>query len=227
MCKTMLNNVITVDGPSGVGKGTLTLWLAKKLNYNILDSGSIYRLASLQVLNTNVNYKNIDDVLRVCEEMEINYNASSIVKVFLNKVDVTVAIRDEKVATIASEISAYSELRNLLLDRQRSFLSSRGLIADGRDMGTVVFPGAKYKFFLDADPKVRAKRRFNQLTSAMRNSSVSYDEIYYQLVERDFRDRNRDISPLVPADDAIIIDTTNKKIAQVQDIVMRYLSHES
>ncbi|AIT08629.1 cytidylate kinase [Candidatus Francisella endociliophora] len=211
-----MNNskIITIDGPSGVGKGTLAKALAKHLNYKLLDSGAIYRLAALHCYKNNTNLENEQEVHQALETLDINFKIEGdIVKVFLNNEDVTKEIRTEQTGMLASKIAAYPSVREILLDKQREFATEQGLVADGRDMGTVVFTDAKYKFFLDADTKITAKRRFNELES--KGLNPDFDKILADIEKRDFRDRNRKVAPLRPAEDAQIIDTSNLSIKEV------------
>ncbi len=221
----VFRKVIAIDGPSGVGKGTLARWLADKLCYALLDSGSIYRLAALHVLNKGVDLKDQAEVVKVCAEMKISFQSTlANVEVFLNDENVSVAIRNEETGMAASVISAYPELRKLLLEKQRAFATEQGLVADGRDMGTVVFPEAKHKFFLDADPKVRAQRRYDELCK--KGETPDFDQVYQQLAERDHKDRTRKVAPLKPADDAEVIDTSLYSIEEVRKLVLKKIGVE-
>ncbi|GAB4222402.1 MAG: (d)CMP kinase [Francisella sp.] len=220
-----MNNakIITIDGPSGVGKGTLAKALAKHYNFNILDSGAIYRLASLHCLNSNINIDNENDVSKSLENLNIDFKVEdNIIKAFLSNKDVTAQIRTEEIGMASSKIAAYPSVRAILLDKQRQFATQQGLVADGRDMGTVVFPQAKYKFFLDADIEITAKRRYNELKN--KGLNPNFDKILADIKQRDFQDRNRKVAPLKPADDAIIIDTSNLSIKEVFDTVIKHIS---
>ncbi len=215
--------IIAIDGPSGVGKGTLARWLSHRLGYEILDSGSIYRLAALHVLRSKVDIQNQDEVVSACAKMKIAFESNlDTIQVFLNSENVSMAIRNEKTGMTASIISAYPDLRALLLQKQRDFATDKGVVADGRDMGTVVFPEAKYKFFLDADAKVRAMRRFDELVA--KGETPDFDNVYEQLAKRDHQDRTRKVAPLVAADDAVTIDTTSRSIEEVQLLVLRHIN---
>ncbi|API86900.1 (d)CMP kinase [Francisella uliginis] len=215
-----MNNskIITIDGPSGVGKGTLAKALAKYLNYNLLDSGAIYRLAALHCHKNNADLENESQVQKTLENLNISFKIEEdIVKAFLNDEDVTKEIRTEQTGMLASKIAAYPSVRDILLNKQREFATEQGLVADGRDMGTVVFTDAKYKFFLDADTKVTARRRYDELES--KGLNPDFDKILADIEKRDFQDRNRKTAPLKPADDAIIIDTSNLSIKEVFEAV--------
>lgn len=213
------SKIITIDGPSGVGKGTLAKALAKHLNYKLLDSGAIYRLAALHCYKNNANLENESQVQQTLKNLNIHFRIEDdIVKAFLNNEDVTKEIRTEQTGMLASKVAAYPSVRDILLDKQREFATEQGLVADGRDMGTVVFTDAKYKFFLEADTKVTAKRRFDELEA--KGLKPDFNKILADIEKRDFQDRNRKTAPLRPADDAIIIDTSNLCIKEVFDTVI-------
>ena len=209
--------VITLDGPGGSGKGTVCLRLASRLGWHILDSGSLYRLTALEALQNNADDES--QLIEIAEEMEIDYVPDDDhLKVLLQGRDVTDAIRAEKVGARASEIAAIAGVRQALLQRQRAFARPPGLLADGRDMGTVVFPGAKLKIFLTASPEERAKRRYKQLKE--KGIDANLPELVAELHARDKRDSERSVAPLKAADDAIILDTTEMNI---DDVVNRVL----
>ncbi|QIV96209.1 cytidylate kinase [Allofrancisella inopinata] len=218
-----MNNskIITIDGPSGVGKGTLAKALAKHLNYKLLDSGAIYRLAALHCFNNNTDSTSEANVCKTLDNLDIRFeidNDSNSIKIILAGDDVSKEIRTEQIGMFASKIAAYPSVRKVLLNKQRDFATEQGLVADGRDMGTVVFPSAKYKFFLDADSQVRATRRFTELEE--KNQHPNFETILADIEKRDFQDRNRKIAPLKPATDAIIIDTSNLSIEKVFNKVL-------
>lgn len=208
--------IITVDGPSGCGKGTLSVFLAKELGWHLLDSGALYRVLSLAAKLHAVTLDNhsalevLGQHLDVCFEFD---ESTNVIQVVLEGQDITQEIRTESCGSDASKIAAIPGVRKALFERQRTFLEPPGLIADGRDMGTVIFPEAQLKLFLDADPAIRAKRRFNQLQGMGVNANL--DDLFLEINQRDIRDRQRSISPLVPAEDAIIIDSSNLSIEEV------------
>jgi cytidylate kinase len=216
-------NIITIDGTSAVGKGTLSMKLSQEFNYNLLDSGALYRSATLCLLDNNVDTTNEIQVLECINHSTVRFEIKdSTLRVFLNNNDVTKRIREEKVGMMASKIASIAKVRANLSVKQRRFaLQGKGLVADGRDMGTNIFPQAKHKFFLNASTKIRAKRRFDELTG--KGHKVSYNQIISQLEERDFQDKNRRVAPLIPAEDAIIIDTGKMEITQVFELVMSRL----
>jgi cytidylate kinase len=210
--------VITIDGTSGVGKGTACSVVAQKLGWHILDSGSLYRLAALKT-SRDANDNNLDQVVDYAKNLDVDYRpGDGELRVFLEGEDVTDQIRTEEVGAVASQIAAEPAIREALLLRQKAFAMSPGLVADGRDMGTVVFPEANLKIFLTAGTEERAKRRYKQLID--KGLSANLPTLIAELEARDERDTNRSVSPLRAADDAVIIDTTHIGIEQVVDKVM-------
>nr|WP_116964671.1 (d)CMP kinase [Fastidiosibacter lacustris] len=213
-------DIITVDGPSGVGKGTLSRLLAKQFDYALLDSGAIYRLAALLVLDQQLDLCNEERLYHTLKNLNIDFKIEDDkTTAYLNGVDVSHRIREEKTGMIASKIAKIPIVREALLACQKDFAKGvKGLVADGRDMGTVVFPNAQYKFFLDAEIQVRAKRRYDELVA--KAEKADYNEILEQLQARDAQDRNRAIAPLKAADDAIVVDTSNLDINGVFNKVL-------
>ena len=208
-------NLITIDGPAGSGKGTIAKQLSQELKLNYLDSGAIYRILGFHLKENNIPIENDALVKEIIQKAKIQFIEGTI---YLNDQDVTDAIRTESIAKMASLIAAKKTVRESILDLQRSFLQKPGLVAEGRDMGTVVFPEAKYKFFLTATVEERASRRYKQLIS--KGFDVSMADLVVEIQERDFRDTNRTISPLVPADNAVIIDSTELSPSQVIEFIL-------
>lgn len=218
----MSSYIITIDGPSGSGKGSLALKVAKTLGFHILDSGAIYRLAALQALRKEVALEDEDAVVDAVRDMDIKFQSGEELTIpFLDGEDVSTSIREEETATAASIIAAFPTLRTLLLQLQRDFFQAPGLVADGRDIGTVVFPDAKIKLFLNASAEQRAKRRYKQLIDMGLSASIA--DLQKEIEIRDERDRKRSVSPLVPATDAVIVDSSLMDLQQVFDLVMDHI----
>lgn len=201
--------VITVDGPSGVGKGTLCRALARELDWHYLDSGALYRLLAYTAHQQGVPP---EGAAALAADMHIVFSLDDN-QVFLDGQPVADKIRNEQVGELASQIAIRSDVRQALLDKQRQFAIAPGLIADGRDMGTVVFAEAPLKLFLDARPEVRARRREKELLDA--GKTVIFEKIFRDICERDQRDRNRSEAPLRPAQDAQVLDSSDKTAAEV------------
>lgn len=212
--------VITIDGASGTGKGTVSQLLAKRLTWKFLDSGALYRVLALAAQKHSVGLDN-EKVLEVlAEHLDVQFIAreSELPKIILEGEDVTEIIRSEKIGNAASIVAAFPAVRSALLSRQRAFCESPGLVADGRDMGTIVFPDAELKIFLMASPEERALRRYNQLKE--RGISVTLSDLIKELRERDKRDQERAVAPLKPAEDAIRIDTDRLTVDQVVERIL-------
>ena len=208
--------VITVDGPSGTGKGTVCSILATKLRWHLLDSGSLYRVLALSAIKADVGFDDESALVALVSSMTLSFATSeenNLVRIFLNKQDVSDDIRSESCGNAASLVAALPGVRQALLERQRAFMQPPGLVADGRDMGTIVFPAAELKIFLTASAEERASRRYKQLKE--KGISVNLRDLSADIVERDRRDKERAASPLKPADDAVTIDTTEIQIEQV------------
>jgi cytidylate kinase len=212
--------VVTIDGPSGAGKGTIAHRLAQKLDWHLLDSGALYRVTAHACTLQGVDWADEPAVARVARHLDVEFVIadSGEVLVQLAGSDVSRAIRTEEGGRGASAVGAIAEVRTALLARQRDFRQLPGLVADGRDMGTVVFPDAPLKFFLTASAEERAQRRYKQLKD--KGESVKLPRLLRDIQERDERDSSRSVSPLLPADDAIIIDSTATPIEAVFAKVM-------
>lgn len=209
-------SVITIDGPGGTGKGTISQMLAKKLGWHFLDSGALYRVLALAALKNHVDWQDETALTNLAKNLDVQFKEHHLgesSRVILMGEDVSVEIRSEKCGAGASQIAAFPKVRAALIERQRAFRKSPGLVTDGRDMGTVIFPDAHLKFYLIASQEERAKRRYNQLKQQGMN--VSLPTVLQDLKERDARDQNRAIAPLKPAANAIVIDTTALSVEQV------------
>ena len=217
--------VIAVDGPSGVGKGTLCQALANHFNWHLLDSGAIYRVLALAALKKNIALDDINQLTELALNLPLTFDSShDEVKALLAGVDVSKEIRTEQTGGAASKVAAINEVRTALLQRQRDFRQLPGLIADGRDMGTVVFSDAPVKIFLDASAQSRAERRMKQLQD--KQIHAKFGEILQEITARDERDRNRAVAPLKPAVDALIIDTTSLSIQDVFNQSIMYIKEK-
>ena len=213
--------VLTLDGPSGVGKGTVASIIAQKLDWHLLDSGAIYRAFAIVARDNDIKIDDIDGLLKLANNFDISFKLNSNhepLNVYLNNVEVSSELRTEKTAALASQFAKIESLRKVLLVKQRQFKKLPGLVADGRDMGTVVFPDAPFKVFLTAEVSERAKRRLKQLQESGIAGNISHTLAEVQ--KRDERDANRQHSPLRPAKDALVIDTTNLSINEVIAKVM-------
>ncbi|VTU06647.1 cytidylate kinase [Actinobacillus indolicus] len=221
----MKNIVITVDGPSGAGKGTLCHALADKLGFDFLDSGAIYRILALAAVKHGIDFENELALAELGRKLDVKFvPENNEIQVILDGENVGDQIRTAEAGQNASKIAVYPQVREALLQRQRDFRSTKGLIADGRDMGTVVFPDAEIKFFLDASAEERTKRRVKQLQE--KGFNANFDEILAEIKERDFRDRNRPVAPLVPAKDAMILDSTYLSIEEVIQQALDYIAQK-
>ncbi len=212
--------VITVDGPSGSGKGTICVQLAKHFGYQLLDSGALYRLTALEASNQGIDEAAVEALVEIARSLDVQFvvNDQDEVDVILAGNKVNIEIRTETCGNNASKIAAIGQVRTALLDRQRNFLTKPGLIADGRDMGTVVFPQATTKIYLTASAEERAKRRYKQLKGKGLNVNLAH--LSAEIKVRDERDMNRTVAPLLPAEDAYLIDTTGLSIDQVVENIL-------
>ena len=218
-----VNNLITIDGISGAGKGTLAKSLALELNYSLLDSGNLYRLVGL--IAKRLETSNSEEIAKELNSRKITMefdNLKGLTEVFFGSERVTEELRYEEVAMEASNFAKDSFIRNTLIKHQKDYFdSNKGLIADGRDMGTVIFPEARWKFFLIASIEERAKRRLRQLKEV--GLEVNMPTLIDNIKVRDEQDRNRDISPAVPAEDALTIDTSNLSVEELKNKVLEII----
>lgn len=211
--------VVTVDGPSGAGKGTLSSLLASKLGWHFLDSGAIYRVLAVATLHHDLPCDDEESIVPLATGLDVSFETEGEgTRIILEGEDVTDDIRTEQVGAVASKVAALPRVREALMRRQRAFQHEPGLVADGRDMGTVVFPDAVVKIFLTASAEARAERRYAQLKE--KGMDVNIARLLTDIQARDERDTQRAVAPLVPAEDAVIIDSTDLDISQVFEKAM-------
>ena len=210
--------IVTIDGPAGSGKGTISKLVSKTLGFHYLDSGAIYRIIALNAKTKNLDTNQITQILELIDGLEINFADE---KVFLGCKDITDSIRSELIGKFASQIAKNELIREKILGLQKSFFKPPGLVADGRDMGTVVFPEAKVKIFLTASIEERANRRYKQLI--LKENNVNLTDLIERIKLRDESDTNRKISPLKTAKDAYLIKTDNLSINQSFEKVMEII----
>ena len=214
-------SVITIDGPSASGKGSLAKNIANHFDYNLLDSGVLYRLFAM-LESKQKDYFEIINIIKHQVDFALKEEG---LKIMLDqKVDITHDLRSEEIAKSASQLSSKKQVRELLFGLQRDFYDGGGLVADGRDMGTVVFKDAKLKIFLTASPEVRAKRRYLELQN--RGQEVNMPALIADIEARDLKDSSRELSPLVPADDAILIDSSDMTLEEVFSFTENLIKEE-
>ena len=207
--------VIAIDGPSASGKGTVAQLVAQALGFHYLDSGALYRIVALAARRMDIGWQADDELAEMTRKLRITFAQD---KVLLDSADITQAIRSEEISSGASEVAVHKHVRSALLELQHSFRQAPGLVADGRDMASVVFTDAKLKIFLTASVEVRAERRYKQLLG--KGLTADHAQILHDLQQRDLRDRERSASPLTQTKDALLLDTTNRNIEQTVQFVL-------
>ena len=213
----MKNLIVTIDGPAGSGKSTIAKLVAKKFNFTYIDTGAMYRMITLYLLENKISFDNLDKIQKILNEINLDMKED---KFFLNNTDVSLKIREEIINENVSNVASIKAVRENLVNLQRKIASDKNVILDGRDIGTVVFPNAQVKIFLVASAEERARRRYNEFME--KKAEITYDEVLKSLKERDHLDSTRKESPLVKASDALELDTTNLKI----DEVVNFISNE-
>jgi cytidylate kinase len=216
--------LITIDGPAGAGKTTVSRMLAGKLGYRYIDTGALYRGIALAVHNAGIDAHDDNALGELCREINLDFEyRDNDLRLMLNSEDVSDQIRSVQITMMASAVSARPVVRSFLLDIQRRLGAAKKAVFEGRDMGTVVFPNADVKFFLDADPGLRAKRRYAEL-KAKKEQCPSMEQVERDMLKRDRDDSTRQVAPLKPAPDAIRIDSTSLSIDQVVGVIMDHIS---
>ncbi|WP_206485567.1 (d)CMP kinase [Thalassotalea sp. G2M2-11] len=218
--------VITIDGPSGAGKGTAARLVAEQLGWHLLDSGAIYRVLAVAIEHHHLTVEDEEPLIPIAAHLDVQFEISSDSdsKVILEGENVTSSIRTEEIGALASKVAAFPRVREALLRRQRAFKVSPGLVADGRDMGTVVFKDAPVKVFLTASAEERAQRRYNQLKE--KGFDVKITRLLDDIRQRDERDQSRKVAPLVPAEGALIVDSTELSIEEVVNKIMLFANEK-
>lgn len=218
----MTVKIITIDGPAGSGKSTVSKLLAKKLHFLYLDTGAMYRAVALQAKRKKIDFQNGTYLRTLCQGLDLSFkDDNGINKLFIGEEDVSSLIRTPEMDMLSSSISAVKEVREEMTQLQRRLGQKGDLVAEGRDMGTVVFPDSKYKFFITADPEIRAGRRYRERKA--RDESVDREEVEKEIYQRDDQDSNRAIAPLRPAPDAKVIDTGNLSLEEVIEVFLSEL----
>ena len=212
----MKNLIVAIDGPAGSGKSTIAKLVAKKFNFTYIDTGAMYRMITLYLLENKISFDNLDKIQKILNEINLDMKED---KFFLNNVDVSLKIREEIINENVSKVASIKAVRENLVNLQRKIASDKNVILDGRDIGTVVFPNAQVKIFLVASAEERARRRYNEFLE--KKTEITYDEVLKSIKERDHIDSTRDESPFVKADDAIELDSTNLTIEDVVNFISK------
>jgi len=212
----MNNIIVAIDGPAGSGKSTIAKIIAKKFNFTYIDTGAMYRMITLYLLENNIDFDDLKEIEKVLNTVNLDMQGD---KFYLNNVDVTTKIREKRINENVSKVASIKIVRSNLVDLQRKVSNNKNVILDGRDVGTVIFPNAQVKIFLIASPEERARRRYNEFLE--KKTEITYDEVLKSLKERDYIDSTRKESPLKKADDAIELDTTNLTIEDVINFIAK------
>ncbi len=212
----MNNLIVAIDGPAGSGKSTIAKLLAKKYDLTYIDTGAMYRMITLYLLENNIDISDLKEIERVLNTVNLDMQGD---KFFLDNVDVSTKIREKRINDNVSKVASIKIVRSNLVDLQRKISNNKDVILDGRDVGTVIFPNAQVKIFLIASPEERARRRYNEFLE--KKTEITYDEVLKSIKERDHIDSTRDESPFVKADDAIELDSTNLTIEDVVNFISK------
>lgn len=212
----MNNLIVAIDGPAGSGKSTIAKLLAKKYDLTYIDTGAMYRMITLYLLENNIDISDLKEVERVLNTVNLDMQGD---KFYLDNVDVSTKIREKRINDNVSKVASIKIVRSNLVDLQRKISNNKDVILDGRDVGTVIFPNAQVKIFLIASPEERARRRYNEFLE--KKTEITYDEVLKSIKERDHIDSTRDESPFVKSDDAIELDSTNLTIEDVINFISK------
>lgn len=215
-----MNKIIAIDGPAGSGKGTLAKALSEKFNLVNIDTGATYRCVALKVLRNNINLEEADKIIEMSKNINIDLKQDG--KVYLDGEDVTKEIRSKEVTQIVSPISSITEVRKNMVDIQRKIAEGKDVVMEGRDITTVVFPNAKYKFYLDASLESRAQRRYKE--NQEKGIDMTYEEVYDNIQKRDYNDMHKEVGSLTRTEDQIYIDTTNLTVEEEVEIIRKVIS---
>ncbi|MBP0979799.1 MAG: (d)CMP kinase [Oscillospiraceae bacterium] len=218
---------IAIDGPAGAGKSTISKELAKKLKYIYVDTGALYRAIALYMINNNIDFKDQDKVAQNLKNIDIKIKYKNFSQqVYLNNLDITDKIRTPEVSAVASAVSALKPVRDFLLDLQRDLAKNNNVIMDGRDIATVVLPNADIKFFLTANEKARATRRYAELIQTGKDNNISFEKVFDEMVKRDSNDSSREIAPLKKANDAILVDSSELSFEKTLEFILKIIKRE-
>ncbi|MBQ3021195.1 MAG: (d)CMP kinase [Bacilli bacterium] len=216
-----MKSVIAIDGPAGSGKGTIAKLVGKKLGYMYIDSGAIYRCVALLTIRNGIDINDEEKLCDIAKKMNVEFIDN---KVFLDLEDVGVDIRSKEVSDIVSLVSKHKKLRDIIIEIERNYAKDKDIIMEGRDITTVVFPNAKYKFYLDADLNVRAKRRYEELIK--RNIKITLEEVVDGISKRDYNDTHKEVGALIRTDEQIYINTTDVEIEEVVNKIIEVVRSE-
>ena len=217
----MENLIIAIDGPAGAGKSTISKLVSKRLDINYLDTGAMYRAITYKCIEEGININNEEEVIKICESSDVDFRNNQI---YLDGKNIDIEIRRQEVSSNVSNVAKIKKVRELLVARQREIASESDAILDGRDVGTCIFPDARYKFFLSASAQERGRRRYEELKS--KGEDVDLDSIIEDIKKRDKIDSTREVSPLIKAEDAIEIDSTSMSINEVVDYIIDAVESE-
>lgn len=225
--RAMKKIIVTIDGYSSCGKSTLAKELARELNYNFIDSGAMYRAITLYFLRNHIDWNNTKEVTKALQDIKLEFQFNELTgsaDMHLNDENVEVLIRDMLVSENVSEVAAIKEVREFAVEQQQAIGKKKGIVMDGRDIGTTVFPQAELKIFVTADPAVRVERRFKELFE--KNPSITIEEVKANLEMRDYIDSNREVSPLRKANDAVLLDNSSMNKKQQFELVLKWVKEK-